>query len=117
MFGYKAWKLGAGEADRGALDALRTNVMLADAELNITYMNASATALMREAEVDLRKELPRFSMDRLIGSNIDIFHKKPAHQRKMLATLKAAHAATIQIAYGMLCTSNPKQYCVWHFPW
>ncbi|MDP3415131.1 methyl-accepting chemotaxis protein [Falsiroseomonas sp.] len=97
MLGYKTWKSGAGEADRGALDALRTNVMLADAELNITYMNASATALMREAEADLRRELPRFSMDRLIGSNIDIFHKTPAHQRQMLAALKAPHAATIRI--------------------
>jgi methyl-accepting chemotaxis protein len=32
------------------LEALRANVMIADAELNITYMNPALIALMREAE-------------------------------------------------------------------
>jgi PAS domain S-box-containing protein len=80
-----------------ALDALRTNVMIADNDLNITYMNPSVLALMKEAEADLKKELPRFSVASLIGSNIDIFHKNPAHQRKMLAALNKPHSATIRV--------------------
>ena len=67
-----------------ALDALRTNVMIADAKLKITYMNPTVRALLQEAEADLKKELPQFSLGTLIGSNIDIFHKNPAHQRNML---------------------------------
>ena len=84
-------------AKSAALDALRTNVMLADAELNIVYMNPSVTALMREAEAELKQELPRFSVATLIGSNIDVFHKNPGHQRRMLAVLDKPHAATIQV--------------------
>ena len=80
-----------------ALDALRTNVMIADTDLTITYMNPAVMALMREAEPELKKELPRFSVERLIGSNIDIFHKNPVHQRKMLAGLDRPHSATIQV--------------------
>ncbi len=80
-----------------AIDALRTNVMLADHELNITYMNASVTRLMREAEPDLKRELPRFSVATLIGSNIDAFHKNPAHQRKMLANLDKPHSTMIRV--------------------
>ena len=80
-----------------ALDALRTNVMVADNDLNIIYMNPSVTALMREAEEDLKKELPRFSVATLIGSNIDVFHKNPGHQRKMLAALSKPHNATIRV--------------------
>ena len=53
--------------------------MIADDQLNIAYMNKAALALMRDAEADLRKELPRFSTTTLIGSNIDVFHKNPAH--------------------------------------
>jgi PAS domain S-box-containing protein len=97
MFGYSFGRARGASVDREALDVLRTNVMMADADLNITYMNKSATALMREAEEDLRKELPQFSMAKLIGSNIDIFHKQPAHQRRMLAVLEAPHSATIRI--------------------
>ena len=80
-----------------ALDALCANIMIADAKLNIVYMNQAVTDLLREAESDLKKELPNFSMASLIGSNIDIFHKNPAHQRNMLASLRQRHNATIWI--------------------
>ena len=79
-----------------ALNSLSAGVMLADANLNITFVNESLFALMREAEADLKKELPRFSVATLIGSNIDIFHKNPSHQRVMLAHLEKPFNATIR---------------------
>ena len=80
-----------------ALKVLRAKVMLADADLNITYMNEALLDLMREAQDDIRKDLPRFSADELIGSNIDVFHKSPSHQRAMLARLDGPHNATIAV--------------------
>ena len=71
--------------------------MMADEKFNITYMNKSVTELLQQAEPELRRELPRFSMATLIGSNIDVFHKNPAHQRNILATLTGPHAATIHV--------------------
>ena len=89
------------------LNALRTNVMLADAKLNITYLNPAFDRLLREAEPELKRELSRFNVDSLIGSNIDIFHKNPSHQRNMLAALQHAHSATIKVggrAFDLLVT-------------
>jgi PAS domain S-box-containing protein len=80
-----------------ALEALGARVMLADPELNITYVNAAAMALMQEAATELKRELPRFDLAKLIGSNIDIFHKQPMHQRRMLAAMTKPHAATITV--------------------
>ncbi|MBO3759228.1 methyl-accepting chemotaxis protein [Ciceribacter sp. L1K22] len=80
-----------------ALDSLQANVMIADAKLNITYMNPAVIELLKEAEADLKKELPKFSVASLIGSNIDVFHKNPSHQRNMLAALKSRHSATITV--------------------
>jgi methyl-accepting chemotaxis protein len=80
-----------------ALDAVRANVMISDANLNIVYMNPAVRDFLEKVEDDLRKELPRFSMAKLIGSNIDIFHKNPSHQRTMLAQLKQRHNATITV--------------------
>ncbi|WP_274384801.1 methyl-accepting chemotaxis protein [Oricola indica] len=80
-----------------ALEMVGANIMIADASLNITYMNAALRALLSEAEDDLRKELPGFSADKLVGRNIDSFHKNPDHQRKMLAELKKPHKANIRI--------------------
>jgi PAS domain S-box-containing protein len=80
-----------------ALDAVRANVMIADSELNIIHMNPSVVNLMREAEDDFKKELPGFNVAALIGSNIDVFHKNPDLQRKMLAASEKSYNATIRI--------------------
>ncbi|ACA19827.1 methyl-accepting chemotaxis sensory transducer with Pas/Pac sensor [Methylobacterium sp. 4-46] len=83
--------------ESAALAALRTNVMIADADMRITYMNPALRDFMRAAEADIKAELPRFDAAALIGSTIDIFHKDPSHQRRMLAALEEPHAATIRV--------------------
>jgi methyl-accepting chemotaxis protein len=80
-----------------ATKAISANVMVADENFNIVYMNEAVTEFLRAAESDLKKELPQFDVGRLIGANIDVFHKNPSHQRQMLASLKARHRATIRI--------------------
>jgi methyl-accepting chemotaxis protein len=80
-----------------AMSTLRAPVMIADKNFKITYMNRSVIRLLQEAEAELRQELPHFSMATLIGSNIDIFHKNPSHQRNMLSRLEAEHSATIKV--------------------
>ncbi|WP_037066672.1 methyl-accepting chemotaxis protein [Allorhizobium undicola] len=90
-----------------ALETINANIMIADARLNIRYMNGAVKTLLSEAESDLKKELPRFDMQSLIGSNIDIFHKNPGHQRSMLANLQSQHRATIwvgQRAFDLIVT-------------
>nr|WP_269456040.1 methyl-accepting chemotaxis protein [Rhizobium quercicola] len=81
------------------MKAITANIVIADVGLNIRYMNNAVMDLLKEAAPDLKKELPRFDFDKLIGSNIDIFHKNPSHQRSMLAALKTQHRATIWIGH------------------
>jgi len=80
-----------------AANAITANVMVADHKLNIVYMNEAVKDLLRLAEADLQKQLPNFRVDALIGTNIDVFHKEPARQRRMLEALSAEHRATIKI--------------------
>lgn len=90
-----------------SVETLHGNVMLADANLNIVYINNSVRELLGEAEADLQKDLPRFSLSTLVGSNIDIFHKNPSHQRGMLAKLTKPHKATINVgrhAFDLIVT-------------
>ncbi len=81
-----------------ALDNCSTNVMVADNNFDIVYMNDSVTQMMHDAEADLRKELTQFDSRKLVGSNIDIFHKNPAHQRAMLERLSSTYQTSIQVA-------------------
>jgi hypothetical protein len=91
-----------------ALSAITTNVMIADPNFRIVYMNPPVIDFLKEAEADLQKELPHFKVATLIGAQIDIFHKDPQHQRRLLAGLKKTHKATIKVGQRVFdLTANP----------
>lgn len=80
-----------------ALDVGSNSVMVADPDGRIIYCNAAVIAMMRNAEADLRKVLPDFRADNILGSNFDIYHKNRSHQRNLLAELKGSHKTEIAI--------------------
>ena len=82
---------------RAALDNTSTNVMVADQRFDIVYMNEAQEVMMREAEVDLKKVLTRFDASNLIGQNIDVFHKNPAHQRGLIEGLTSTYETDITV--------------------
>jgi len=82
---------------RNALDKCSTNVMIADASNCIVYMNESVTEMLTKNEADLRKVLPQFDARRLVGTNMDVFHRNPRHQQDMLASLRGTHRAQIKV--------------------
>lgn len=91
-----------------ALDNVSTGVMIADAGRNIIYMNKSVQQILQGAESEIRKVLPEFKVDQLMGKNIDIFHKNPSVQANLLASLKAPHTAALQLgSRHMTVTANP----------
>lgn len=81
-----------------ALDVSATSVMIADDDLNIVYLNHAADRLMRDTEPDLQKALPRFNASTLMGTNIDIFHKTPSHQRQMLKNLTSTYKTEMSVS-------------------
>lgn len=81
----------------GTLDSVTGAIMMADADYNIIYMNGSAERLLADAADDIRKDLPQFDVGKLIGQKIDIFHKNPVHQQRMLAALDKPHRAGISV--------------------
>ncbi len=72
-----------------ALDNVQSGVMVTNANFNIIYMNRAVQQIFKLAEPDIRTQLPDFDADKLLGRNIDSFHKNPAHQRHLLEKLNA----------------------------
>jgi len=71
---------------RVALDNVSANVMVADEERNIIYTNEAVEQMLLRNEQAIQQELPNFRAKGLAGTtNMDVFHKNPAHQAKMLA--------------------------------
>ena len=80
-----------------ALDNASTSVMIADNDGHIIYLNRAVRAMLRAAEADIRRDLPSFTVDGLLGANFDVFHRQPAHQRQLLARLTQAHHSVVRV--------------------
>lgn len=79
------------------LACVSSQVMVADNDFNIVYMNDTVQKMMKDAESDIKKDIPSFDAGKLIGVNIDTFHKNPAHQRGMVAKLDGKYETTIKV--------------------
>ncbi len=88
-------------AKLAAMDVLAANVMIADVDYNIRYVNESLMTFLKAAEKDIQKDLPNFSTETLVGANIDIFHKNPAHQRGLLKDLPQGYKTSIKVGGEM----------------
>jgi methyl-accepting chemotaxis protein len=75
------------------MNQMPTNVLYADTDLVMQYMNPESAKTLKSLE----QHLPT-KVDDMIGQSIDIFHKNPAHQRKILSDPKnLPHTAQIQV--------------------
>ncbi len=81
-----------------ALDVTTVNVMIANGDNEIVYINQSLLAMLTNAEADLRKVLPQFTAASVVGSNMDIFHKNPAHQKGLVENLRSTYRTEIEVA-------------------
>jgi methyl-accepting chemotaxis protein len=91
-----------------ALDSICTGVMIADSNRNIVYINKSIVDILGKTEAEIRKQLPNFSVADLVGTNIDGFHKNPAHQAQLLSSLTKTYKAGMLLGNrSMVVTANP----------
>ena len=70
---------------QSAIDNAMTPFMMIDLDLVITYANNATIELLRKNEETLTSLYPGFSVDDIVGTCLDIFHKDPDHQRKILS--------------------------------
>jgi len=75
------------------MDNAPINVMFADRNFTITYMNPKS----RETLKSIERYLP-VTVDRVVGSSIDVFHKNPEHQRRLVSNERnLPHRAKIRV--------------------
>jgi len=80
--------LGATEGLRAVLDAQQANLMLADAALNIVYVNPRALETLKTLEGDIDKTFG-VGLDEILGGSIHRFHHDPKKIEKILRNPKA----------------------------
>jgi len=64
--------------------------------------------MFQNAQADICKQIPSFDVDKLLGANIDQFHRNPAHQRGLLANLSDTFKSNLIIGdRQMNIVANP----------
>ena len=59
-----------------ALDNVSGNVMLADENLNVIYLNEAAVKMFRSSETEIQTDLSTFAANKILGSSVNIFNKE-----------------------------------------
>jgi methyl-accepting chemotaxis protein len=81
-----------------ALERISGAVMFVDRDFKVTYVNEATRSLLAKYLDHFRKLFPGLDPDHIEGVCIDVFHKDPTHQRRMLADAsKLPHKAQIQV--------------------
>ncbi len=80
------------------VESMSTNIMYADVDLKLQYMNPASLQTFKKLE-----HLLPVKADQMIGQSIDIFHKNPQHQRNLLSDSKnLPHQTQIQLGEEIL---------------
>ncbi|MGZ4991182.1 MAG: methyl-accepting chemotaxis protein, partial [Methylobacter sp.] len=88
-----------------ALDNVSTGVMIADNDRNIIYANQKVADILGKTETEVSRQ---FSLDKLLGANMDDFHEIPAHQANMLAALTGIYEAEMKVgSRSMVVVASP----------
>lgn len=81
-----------------AMNAASANLMVADANFNILSVNDSLDTMFKRNERALQSQLPHFKANQIVGANMDIFHKDPSHQRRMVSQLTGPWQGELNVA-------------------
>jgi methyl-accepting chemotaxis protein len=91
-----------------ALDNVSTGVMIANGERTIIYANHAVKRVLKGAESEIKKQLPNFDAENMVGVSIDTFHKNPKHQADLLASFTSTYVANLEIGGRYLrVTASP----------
>ncbi len=82
---------------RLALDSADASVMVTDADQKIIYVNARLTKMLSDAESDIKREIPAFATDRLMGASVELIHKKPETIRDVLEHLDESYHESMKL--------------------
>ncbi|THF66503.1 PAS domain-containing protein [Pseudothauera nasutitermitis] len=93
---------------REALECVETNVRIADVDGKVIYANPALMRTLRRVEARIQQEVPGFSTERFVGSNIGTLYPDPQAAVRQLATQREQARVDMRIGgRHFLVTTNP----------
>ncbi|MBI1362414.1 MAG: hypothetical protein GC134_00325 [Proteobacteria bacterium] len=94
-----------GQLAQSTLMGLANNVLIADSDDRLVYLNEASSSALRELAPVIRETFPSFDPEKLVGASIHNFHKDPEKIRRRLRSLKAGDQHRTHITLGPLTLS------------
>ena len=82
---------------KSGVEGASTGIMMTDKDLKIIFMNDSQVNMLKDAQEDIRKDIPGFDVNSLVGQSVDQFYKDPVNQRQILANLNTTNESRVEI--------------------
>ncbi|MFV2057087.1 MAG: methyl-accepting chemotaxis protein [Thiohalomonadales bacterium] len=80
-----------------ALNAVTANVMIADEQNTIVYMNSALSQMFNNAKTNIQTDFPNFEPSKLLGTNMGQFHKQTTHQPNILNNLTGSYTTQMEV--------------------
>ncbi|MDO9142042.1 MAG: methyl-accepting chemotaxis protein [Methylobacter sp.] len=80
-----------------ALDNVSTGVMIADHDGRVIYANKAINDILNKSEPGIHEKFPDFSVERLIGSRIELLHQNPDRLNELLDPLNDSFTDTMEL--------------------
>ena len=80
---------------QAAVDRADAKIMIADEHGTIIYANASAQKLFADYADEVRKRLPDFNPEKIVGSSYDPYHRNPRQTQAVIEKMTGSHHTTI----------------------
>ncbi|HWJ34899.1 MAG TPA: methyl-accepting chemotaxis protein [Steroidobacteraceae bacterium] len=87
---------------RTALDRVSAGVTLIDTSGAIIYMNDFSAGIFRAQAAEIRKQIPQFDPERIIGSSFDTLHRGTSQRANSLADLSSAETEELTLGNATL---------------
>lgn len=88
---------GLNQSIRNALDNASTGVMIADLDRVIIFANKAMLGTLSTVAEDIRRHIPDFDPQQIVGMSMDRFHHSPERQIAVLGALDKPHYTTVAL--------------------
>ncbi|MBV7315102.1 methyl-accepting chemotaxis protein [Shewanella sp. NIFS-20-20] len=95
---------------RQALDSVSNNIMIANVDNLITYINNATKQMLLDAQTDFAEEIDDFDPKNIVGKSIDCFHRDPQHQTHIIDHLTAPYTSEFMVGKRVMAINAVPMY-------
>jgi methyl-accepting chemotaxis protein len=97
LFGKQAAAINEMLRIKSALDATSINIRIADKDGNLIYLNPALINTLNKTQAEIRKKIPDFDANNILGRNVSMFYDDPHASLNILKNLRTERQADIVI--------------------